>query len=82
MCETCDSLAETTRPGAALIARLRAIEAALPGERVEEAAFAVFLGARGGAIPWAQYQRLLLCRDAAAASPAGPPVRSFRCEGG
>ncbi|HVC63135.1 MAG TPA: hypothetical protein VND19_22580 [Acetobacteraceae bacterium] len=80
MCERCDAppLA-ALRPGAALIARARAIEAGLPGERVTEAAFAVFFGARGGAIPWPQYQRLLRCRDAAAANlPRGP----LRCEAG
>ncbi|MGH7042017.1 MAG: hypothetical protein ACREFY_07795 [Acetobacteraceae bacterium] len=79
MCETCDAAPATGRPTAALTARIRAIEATLPGERVGEEAFAVFLGARGGAIPWPQYQRLLRCRDAAAANA---PIRSFRCEAG
>jgi len=82
MCDACDLPSAMTRPSAALVVRIRAIEAALPGERVGEDAFAVFFGARGGAIPWTQYQRLLQCRDAAAASLPRRPVQSLRCEAG
>jgi len=82
MCDACDNPGQTARPGAALIARTRAIEAALPGERVGEAAFAVFFGGQGGAIAWPQYQRLLQCRAAAAASLPGRTARSFRCAAG
>lgn len=80
MCETCDASSAMVRPSAALIARTRMIEATLPGERVGEAAFAVFFGGRGGAIPWAQYQRLLQCRAAAAASLSRRAGRALRCE--
>lgn len=82
MCDACDLPSAMTRPSAALVARTRAIEAALPGERVDEDAFAVFFGACGGAVPWAQYQRLLQCRDAAAASLPRRSVQSLRCEAG
>jgi len=82
MCENCDAPAATLRPSPALIARIRALEAALPGERVTEAAFAVFLGGRGGAIPWPQYQRLLQCRDAAAAGLPRRRTGLLRCEAG
>jgi hypothetical protein len=80
MCEACENTAETARPSPALIARTRAIEATLPGERVDAAAFAVFFGAAGGAIGWGEYQRLLQCRAAAADELAARAVRSFRCE--
>ena len=82
MCEACDSPAATARPSAALIARTRAIEAEVPGERVPAEAFAVFFGARGGAIAWAQYQRLLHARDAAAASLPRRSLQALRCEAG
>ena len=82
MCENCEAPPATLRPGPALIARTRALEAALPGERVTEAAFTVFFGGRGGAIPWPQYQRLLRCRDAATASLPRRSVGGLRCEAG
>lgn len=82
MCESCEAPLTTLRPGPALIARTRAVEAALPGERVTEAAFAVFFGGRGGAIPWPEYQRLLRCRDAAMASLPRRLVGPLRCEAG
>lgn len=80
MCDACDAPTAATRPTTALIARTRAIEAALPGERVPADAFAVFFGERGGAIAWSQYQRLLRCQDAAAASLPHRAVRPLRCE--
>ena len=80
VCEACDAPAATARPTAALIARTRAVEASLPGERVAEAAFGVFFGSQGGAIAWRDYQRLLRRRDAAAASLPGRAVRALRCE--
>lgn len=69
MCENCFSNLPQVRPNAALITRTRKIEATLPGERVADAAFAVFFGQRGGSIPWEQYQRLLHCMQAAMARP-------------
>ena len=82
MCESCEAPPVTLRPSAALIACTRAIEAALPGERVTEAAFAVFFGERGGAIAWSEYQRLFYCRDVAGASLPGRPGGRLRCEAG
>ncbi len=80
MCENCAALGAPIRPSAALIARTRAVEASLPGERVADAAFAVFFGERGGSIPWPQYQRLRQAFETAAASLTRRPVGSFRCE--
>ena len=79
MCENCDSSVPQIRPSAALIARVREIEAGLPGDRVEDAAFDVFFGRRGGSIPWPQYQRLAQCMEAAMASM---PARMLSCDDG
>jgi len=79
MCENCDASFPQVRPSAALIARTRDIEAGLPGDRVEDAAFEVFFGRRGGSIPWPQYQRLAQCMEAAMASM---PTRMLCCDDG
>ncbi len=68
MCEACLSSLAAGRPSVALLARARAIEAALPGERVPREAWEIFAGHAGGAIEFRHYERLLRCRDAAAAS--------------
>jgi hypothetical protein len=42
----------------ALVARARKLEAAMPGERVPEAAWAIVFDYAGGAIEWRHYQRI------------------------
>ena len=79
MCENCDASVPQVRPSAALIARTREIEAGLPGQRVEDAAFDVFFGRRGGSIPWEQYQRLVQCMETALATL---PQRMLSCDDG
>jgi hypothetical protein len=65
MCEDCGSL-DRERPSPALIARARAIEAKMPGERVPESAWAVFFHHSGGALSWVHHHRMLLaCNEAA-----------------
>jgi hypothetical protein len=66
MCDACGTAVTAGRPVPALLARARAIEAALPGERVPAEAWAIFEGETGGAIAFRHYERLLRCRAAAA----------------
>jgi hypothetical protein len=84
MCEACDlEFVASAALGAELISCMRAIEAAMPGEPAAKEDWAVFLGQAGGAIGWAQYQRMLISRHAALEdlSPARSlPRASMRCE--
>ncbi|WP_431282788.1 hypothetical protein ACQW02_25845 [Humitalea sp. 24SJ18S-53] len=67
MCESCAAI-DQAGIGAALLARARAIEAALPGEPVPDQAWRILAGAQGGAVAWAHHRRMLGCLEAAAAS--------------
>jgi hypothetical protein len=91
MCEACDNDdgAPLPRLEAHLVADARAIEAEMPGERVSEEAWAVFVGRAGGGISWADHKRMVACYEAAEAAaarrfPLGRrrprPPSSFRCE--
>lgn len=76
MCEACESdepyePREPVPPE--ILARARAIEAALAGERAPDAAWAIYLGQAGGAVTFAQYQRIRASYEAALAS--APPLR-------
>jgi hypothetical protein len=92
MCEACESdepfePREPVPPE--ILTAARAIEAALAGEPVPDEAWAIYLGRAGGAIGWAQYQRIRSSYEAALAS--APPIRmkpslrrrpsAIRCEG-
>jgi hypothetical protein len=90
MCEACESDEpfEPRQPmPAEIIARARAIEVSLAGDPAPEAAWAIYLGQAGGAITFAQYQRIRSSTEAAFAS--APRVRLtptrratvIRCEG-
>lgn len=48
-----------------VVEAMRMIEADLPGERVPETAWPVFLGEESGAIAWQYLQRLARAREAA-----------------
>jgi len=67
MCEACESgeFAEQKGIGPALARRAQRIEAALPGDPVPEQAWRILLGQEGGAIPWAQTQRMMSCLEEA-----------------
>jgi hypothetical protein len=84
MCDYCETGAPQRGIAPALAARARAIEAARPGERVPEAAWAILLGQVGGAVAWAHHARILSCLDAAGAelSACGgrPARRGLRCD--
>lgn len=70
MCEACESgeFAEQVGIGPALARRARRIEASLPGEPVPEQAWRIFLGQDGGAIPWAETQRIMTSLEEATKS--------------
>jgi hypothetical protein len=91
MCEACDNDdgAPLPRLDAALIADARTIEAEMPGERVSEEAWAVFVGRAGGGISWADHKRMVASYEAAEAAAArryslgrrrGRQPSSVRCE--
>lgn len=91
MCEACDNDDGTRLPrlDAELIADARAIEAAMPGERASEEAWAVFVGRAGGGISWADHKRMTSSYEAAEAAASDTLARgrrrtrrasSFRCE--
>ena len=90
MCLACEA-GDAAQAGVsrALAARARAIEAALPGERVPEAAWRIIAGEAGGAIAWRDHLRILTCLDQAGAAEAAPGCRwragatrgGLRCEG-
>ena len=52
-------------PSPELVARTRAAEAAMAGERVPEAAWEAFFGAACGAIDWVHFERMFHARKAA-----------------
>jgi hypothetical protein len=74
-------------PSAELVARTRAVEAAMPGEGVPEAVWEAFFGPACGAIDWAYFERMFRARKAAAAYLAiqagarrrARPASAFRC---
>ncbi len=77
MCEACES-DEPFEPRepvpAEILSAARTIEAALAGERASDEAWAIYLGEAGGALSFAQYQRIRSSYEAALASV--PPVRA------
>lgn len=72
---------------AALVERTRLVEAAMPGERVPEAAWQAFFSPACGAIDWPHFERMFHARKAAvaylaihASSRRRPhPKSAFRC---
>jgi hypothetical protein len=81
MCEACESDEpfEPRQPvPPAIIAKARAIEAALAGEPAPDAAWAIYLGQAGGAITFAQYQRIRSSTEAAFASAPRARMASTR----
>lgn len=70
-----------------LVARTRAVEASMSGERVPEDAWGAFFSPACGAIDWAHFERMFLARKAAAAFLAvqastrrrARPRSAFRC---
>ena len=94
MCEACESdepFVPREPVPAAVLTAARALEAALPGDPVPDAAWSIYLGLAGGAVTWPQYQRIRMSYEAAlAATPPASPVRmipparrrsaSIRCE--
>ena len=91
MCEACDNdySAQLPRLDAELIARARAIEAEMPGERVSDEAWAIFVGRAGGGISWTDHKRMTSSYEAAEVAALSRLAlgrrrtfrpSSFRCE--
>jgi hypothetical protein len=76
MCQACESDAPQAGISPALASHARRIEAAMHGEKVPDDAWDILLGRRGGAVPWAQTQRMLACLDLAAQKSGG----RLRCD--
>jgi hypothetical protein len=75
MCDACEDweARERRQPGTHDVARrARAIERAMPGDPVGDAAWRVALGEESGAIAWADQLRIMTAMQAAAAPPASP----------
>ena len=70
MCDACESGEFTQQAGIgpALAARARRIETGLPGERVPDQAWNIMLGKEGGAVAWADTQRMMACLEQASQS--------------
>lgn len=54
-------------PSEELVARTRAVEAAMDGPRVSQDSWDAFFGSACGAIEWAHFERMFQARNAAAA---------------
>jgi hypothetical protein len=65
MCEACEAAGQQAGISPVLAARARRLEAAMPGEKVPDSHWDILLGHAGGAVPWAQTQRMLECLDLA-----------------
>ena len=77
MCVFCD-YPEQQQAGIspALAVRAQRIEAGMPGERVPEGAWRIFLGHSSGAIAWPHTARILAALEEASASPSA----RLRCD--
>jgi hypothetical protein len=66
MCQACET-GEQRQAGInpALAARARRIEATMPGSKVPIQSWEILLGRIGGAVPWADTQRMLECLELA-----------------
>jgi hypothetical protein len=81
MCDVCEDWGarERRQPGTQDVARrARAIERAMPGDPVGDAAWRIALGEESGAIAWADQHRIMTAMQAAAAQPAPPQPRARR----
>jgi hypothetical protein len=79
MCDACeedDVLVPYVPVDRDRVRRAREIEAAMPGDRVPEAAWNIYFGRAGGAIAWPHLQRIRQAYDEAERS-APPPARRF-----
>ncbi|PWS35657.1 hypothetical protein DFH01_18875 [Falsiroseomonas bella] len=88
MCDACEDwdAREKREPGSHDVAlRARAIERAMPGDAVPDAAWRIALGEATGAIAWADQLRIMTAMQAAARAPAPQPFgrrrrsASFAC---
>jgi len=66
MCAACEAGEQQAGISPALAAHARRIEAAMSGPKVADQSWDILLGRSGGAVPWADTQRMLSCLDLAA----------------
>ena len=76
MCAACEGGDQQAGISPALAARARRIEATMPGPKVPDQSWNILLGQSGGAVPWAETQRMLSCLDQAAHRTGG----RLRCD--
>ena len=65
MCQACEGGDQQAGISPALALHARRIEAAMPGPKVPDQSWEILLGRSGGAVPWAETQRMLSCLDLA-----------------
>jgi hypothetical protein len=60
MCSACEGkpIEERVAVDPSVVPRARAIEAAMPGDRVPDDAWNVFFGFAGGSVEWRHFQRM------------------------
>ena len=75
MCEVCETGLQQVGITPTLAARAKRLEGAMPGVKVPDHDWEILLGRAGGAVPWAQMQRMLGCLELAAR-------RELRCDAG
>ena len=66
MCADCEAEGQQAGISPALAAHARRIEAAMRGPKVPDLSWDILLGRSGGAVPWAQTQRMMSSLDLAA----------------
>ncbi len=76
MCQACEAGERQAGISPALAAYARRIEAAMPGASVPDLAWEILLGRQGGAVPWAETQRMMASLDQAVQMVGG----RLRCD--
>jgi len=66
MCQACEAGERQAGISPALAAYARRIENTMPGPKVPDQSWEILLGRQGGAVPWAETQRMLASLDQAA----------------
>jgi hypothetical protein len=76
MCQACEAGERQAGISPALAAYARRIEATMPGPNVPDKAWEILLGRQGGAVPWAETQRMMASLDQAVQKIGG----RLRCD--
>ena len=76
MCQACEAGEQQAGISPALAAHAKRIESTMPGPKVPDQSWQILLGRSGGAVPWAETQRMMSCLDLAAQRTSG----RLRCD--